>query len=125
MANVKFRQRIRGRKVEGYWKSQFEPNLPIPKENTFSPPLAALFAHKLQRLQDVICDELIAKGCSHCRICNCVNGNKEYLTKKWTWPEGLIHYVKDHYVKPSQEFINYIEDAFEKMEDCTYPNRKI
>jgi hypothetical protein len=48
------------------------------------------------------------RGWSTCRICGERNGNKEYTTKKWIWPEGLMHYIQDHNLKPSDAFIDYI-----------------
>jgi hypothetical protein len=53
-------------------------------------------------------------GFSCCRICGKTNGDFEYhITKngeKWTIPEGYMHYVTEHNVMPSNEFIKMIND---------------
>lgn len=48
------------------------------------------------------------RGTSHCRICHCANGSREYRTNKAEWPEGFRHYVEKHNLKPPARFIEYI-----------------
>lgn len=50
-----------------------------------------------------------SKGSSICRICKNRNGSCTFFYKNWEWPNGLIHYIKDHNVKPSKEFIRFIK----------------
>jgi len=48
-------------------------------------------------------------GCSTCRICGKWNNGSTCLTDgKWIWPEGLSHYLREHHVKPPQEFVDYV-----------------
>lgn len=48
------------------------------------------------------------RGLSTCRICSISNGYREYHTNSYRWPEGYLHYVRDHQVKPPQHFIDYL-----------------
>ena len=49
------------------------------------------------------------KGSSYCRICGKTdNGSCDITDDVWVWPEGFIHYIATHYVKPPQEFIDYV-----------------
>ena len=47
-------------------------------------------------------------GCSNCRICGCMNGSRCLTDREWVWPEGFVHYLEKHNVKPPQEFVNYV-----------------
>ena len=48
-------------------------------------------------------------GRSASRITGEMLGNKEYETDKWRWPGDFAkHYVLDHKIKPSNEFLKYI-----------------
>lgn len=53
--------------------------------------------------------EVIAscRGMSNCRICQKWNGNKDLSDGTHVWPEGYSHYLRDHGVKPPQEFIDH------------------
>lgn len=47
-------------------------------------------------------------GWSDCRICGIRNGSNCCGDGKWVWPEGFVHYLEIHNVKPPQEFIDYV-----------------
>lgn len=47
-------------------------------------------------------------GWSECRLCGQANGSRDLTDGAWGWPEGFAHYVEDHGVKPSQEFIDHV-----------------
>lgn len=59
-------------------------------------------------------EELIASpvqayhGSSKCRFCNVLNGSAEYDFKHWVWPTGYLHYITDHDVVPSPEFLEFV-----------------
>lgn len=36
------------------------------------------------------------------------NGSAEFTDGKFIWPEGYLHYVEDHMVRPPQEFIDHV-----------------
>lgn len=37
-------------------------------------------------------------GLSDCRICGASNGCREYSYNGFVWPEGYVHYLRDHAV---------------------------
>jgi len=48
-------------------------------------------------------------GYSWCRICHRNdNGCKDLTDGVYVWPEGYAHYVREHAVKPPQEFIDHV-----------------
>lgn len=48
------------------------------------------------------------RGMSRCRFCNKFNGSTEITDGTYRWPEGLSHYLREHGVKPSQDFIDHV-----------------
>src|SRR5262245_27807103 len=93
----------------GYWRSDEIPELPHP---------AALVDHEWDRTErESVVDYLLRGfdvaefgGCSYCRLCDpdaavCDNGSSEFTDGTWVWPEGFSHYVEDHDVRPSVEFV--------------------
>ena len=52
-------------------------------------------------------------GLSTCRICKSENGSDTHCDGAYYWPEGYIHYVRDHHVKPPQDFIDHCVDMVE------------
>ena len=48
-------------------------------------------------------------GSSPCRLCDkWDNGSCDMTDEKYIWPEGYVHYVKDHGVKPPDHFIRHV-----------------
>jgi len=96
----------------GFWYSKYEPKLPMPVQQEpdsewvrTNRPEA--FARLLERVEKVA-SCIGYKGSSKCRICGKWNGSREYSYKGWTWPEGYIHYIMDHNVRPPLKFIAFI-----------------
>lgn len=50
------------------------------------------------------------RGSAFCRLCGVNLGNREFRDGTYTWPEGFPHYLAQHFVKPSQEFIQHALD---------------
>lgn len=49
------------------------------------------------------------RGSSTCRCCsNPFNGSREFNFQGWTWPEGYMHYLRDHNVLPDEGFRQFI-----------------
>lgn len=49
------------------------------------------------------------RGYSFCRCCeNRRNGSHTYVHDGWIWPEGYIHYLRDHNVQPDKDFKLFI-----------------
>lgn len=68
------------------------------------PKILAKMLHKVEALAR----ERHYKGWSTCCMCGCRNGSSEYSYKNFVWPSGLMHYIVDHNVKPSYQFITFI-----------------
>lgn len=48
------------------------------------------------------------RGMSHCRACGEMNGSTDQVSPdgRWYFPGGFIHYVRDHFLYPGDEFVN-------------------
>jgi hypothetical protein len=103
---------------EGFWYSEWEPHLPMPIGSGWLGQEAKTLAAKLEAVEKwAKCEGYM--GSSWCRLCPStsprgrMNGSHEYELDGWTWPEGLIHYIRIHNLKPSDEFIVFIERILE------------
>jgi hypothetical protein len=47
-------------------------------------------------------------GYSPCRMCGRNNGDLELSDGTFVWPDGLVHYVVDHAVRPPQKFVTHV-----------------
>jgi hypothetical protein len=98
--------RLRG---VGFWRAPYCPDLPDP-------------AAHVEPAWDAAERELIIEyllrgehrgswgGTAFCRMCDPDgavgdNGCNDYTDGVWFWPEGLVHYVRDHGVRPEPEFV--------------------
>ena len=104
-------------KIEGYWYSEYEPEYPTPIPNV-------LTQEEAQKIYDLIVlkqqnkevNLLIARGCSYSRITKEPLGCTEHvdLDNEWKWPGDFAkHYVLEHRVKPTDDFLKYI--GYEKL----------
>lgn len=107
------------KKYEGYWRNDQEESsnlmpweikgLPWPKveltrcDETLISKLKQIFAQA---------DQKSYFGSSECRICGQSNGCLEYWLNQdqvtYVVPEGYLHYLEQHNVHPSREFIDFI-----------------
>ena len=92
---------------EGYWWSKYEPKLPKPISNLKPWKGKTEFLKRLRVIEKSTTKNHY-KGFSRCRICNKVNGTKEHVIENWNWPEGFLHYVEEHNVRPSIAFQEFI-----------------
>ena len=57
-------------------------------------------------------------GYSPCRLCDSVtNGNLDLTDGSYLWPEGLVHYVRDHHVRLPAEFVAHVRLRDELSDD--------
>lgn len=101
-----------GLKLEGFWYSKYSPEFPKPKPGP-EWKNKDKFIEKLTNLEERLERKrapyiVFYRGYSNCRCCNKFNGTAEFHYKGWCWPTGFMHYVKDHEIKPSDEFIEFI-----------------
>jgi hypothetical protein len=94
-------------RIEGYWYSSHTPQFPKPVPNDQPWAGQAEFLKALSK-KETGSYHHISKGFSLCRVCERINGSVEYESGEWSWPSGLRHYVEDHNVKPSDDFIAWV-----------------
>lgn len=92
---------------EGFWD---EYNKPMPfcgewKREEFIDKL-----YKVQR--DRYIDVNSYRGFSICRVCDRGNGSEEFVLEDkntiYIWPSGYLHYIKNHKIKPTNKFIEFV-----------------
>jgi hypothetical protein len=91
----------------GFWYSEWEPWLPHPAEAVapdWSHTERAAVIDYLLRPEDV--QQFL--GLSPCRICNRAVGSQEFTDGTWVWPEGLVHYLDVHEVRPPDDFVAWV-----------------
>jgi hypothetical protein len=49
-------------------------------------------------------------------------GNKEFTDWAYYWPEGFVHYIEEHNVKPPKEFVDHVMKK-EKVEQPEFGNK--
>lgn len=96
--------------VIGYWAEQGKPDSPYPDPHELidpDQPREERFA-----VVDYLTRGLVARaylGRSRCRICgDPKNGHLELTDGTFLWPEGLVHYVRDHNVRLPTAFVEHI-----------------
>lgn len=102
---------------EGFWSTGMNSKLPTPEVGSHWPGEKE-FIEKLEEIEGFLnagqrfigqhAQVLQMKGWSTCRICGIMNGTREYELGTWAWPEGYIHYIKEHLVQPSLAFREFI-----------------
>ena len=96
------------KQVEGYWWSKDNPKYIKPVPNILTEDDAQTI-HGLILNKESHASKRAYMGCSDSRITGETLGNLEYETTEWIWPGDFAsHYVLEHKVKPSDEFLKYI-----------------
>lgn len=91
----------------GYWKSEFEMELPHPINFVDSNWDINEKTEVIQHIKNAHFLPSIAAGYSYCRLCDKTdNGCRAKSDGKYIWPEGFLHYIEEHNVRPPQEFID-------------------
>lgn len=97
-----------GRKLEGFWWSKQTPKYPKPVPGQLSQDEAEKI-YKLIRKAERTAGRKLYRGFSTSRIDGSRLGSAEYTKEGWVWPDSLAnHYVKQHRVKPSDAFLDFI-----------------
>lgn len=94
---------------EGFWYSKHEPHFPMPVPDILTQEEADAIFAKIKR-KERSAERTLYRGFSVSRIDKkTIIGSAEYFTTEWTWPDGFAeHYVQDHRVKPTDEFLKFI-----------------
>ncbi len=94
----------------GYWYSTFEPQYPMPIENSASDEQVSYQLEILERFSKNA-REVFFKGFSTCRLCRKINGSTEFFNtingEGYGIPNGLKHYIEDHKVLVPEIFDIY------------------
>lgn len=96
---------------EGFWRSSMEPDLPMPVTDVAWPERDA-FLVRFAKVEGMA-RKLAYRGMSRCRVCGKPNGCQTLSLHGWEWPSGFLHYVRDHGVKPSDDFIAFVDAVAE------------
>lgn len=94
--------------IEGYWRKSREEvsDLPWPVgDDNWSG--ADRFLQALTAVEDGA-PKMLSFGFSRCRLCRRPNGSAEFALNPWHWPEGLRHYIREHKVRPTAAFEDFI-----------------
>jgi hypothetical protein len=93
----------------GYWHDPSRPDdgLPVAQDHVDT----TWDSRERDLVVDyVLCADVLTqwRGVSACRFCGKFVGSKCLTDKVYQWPEGYVHYLQEHGVKPPQEFIDHI-----------------
>ena len=58
----------------------------------------------------------ILKRTYTCIICNKKSPQVLHTNGQFYWPSGYRHYIEEHYVKPPQEFLDYVNSYYSTRE---------
>lgn len=107
-------------KYESYWRDSkdekiydsLDKQLPWPTPEKVEWQNAELFITKLQEIEKYLLKKEKFKKYDEpksCLLCNAKNITTGYfIVNNIIWEDGLIHYIKNHNIKPSNEFVDYI-----------------
>lgn len=99
-------------RIEGYWRRvgmdgcEYDTQYPMPVSQ--ETPVSVDFIEKLKQVEKKA-HKILYRGDSICRCCSRINGGAEYKLNGWSWPDGFMHYLKEHNVHPSSDFVTMIE----------------
>jgi hypothetical protein len=95
-------------RYEGFWRTRIddESELPWPAQVEHWPARAAFLA-SLSSIE-AVAERIAYRGYSKCRVCGCQNGHASFRLGQWEWPAGFRHYVEEHQIQPSREFMTFV-----------------
>ena len=96
-------------KIEGYWYSKYSNQYPMPIPNILTDIQANEIYNLILEKQN---ESFVIRyrGRSRSRITEQILGCVEYVhSSGWIWPGDFAeHYVLNHKVKPTDEFLNFL-----------------
>lgn len=97
----------------GFWWSKDEPDLPHPKEFIDKTWDAEERGKVIAYLENSHRMPYFQCGPSWCRLCWFDKqpqdiGTQDLTDGTWLCPEGFVHYLKKHKVKPPDEFLEHV-----------------
>lgn len=93
---------------EGTWCDKDHGIVPEPKEF----PVESRFLSNLQNVQDLKATKTtnFYVGKTKCKKCDKYYQNGLYKYNDWAWPIAYFHYLKEHCIHPSNDFMNFIDE---------------
>jgi len=103
---------MENRKKEGYWYTGAKDcNYPMPIANQLNEEQALDIYNKI-REKEKIAYKTLQRGFSYSRLTKEPLGCSEYALGNWSWAGDFAeHYVLKHKVKPSDEFIEFLNET--------------
>jgi hypothetical protein len=111
-ANITFDCLANLRRV-GFWRSDQQPTLPDPRVLVDTNWDAAERMRVIDYLESCYYIPVAQGGPSWCRF-GCSPrpadiGTQDLTDGVWVFPEGLVHYIRSHGVKPPVEFLEHMQ----------------
>ena len=96
----------------GYWRSPEQPDLPHPGDFVDASWDAGERRRVIEYLDHAYQIPMLSFGPSWCRM-GCAGFPKDIGTQDltdgvWLFPEGLVHYVRHHAVRPPETFLEHL-----------------
>ena len=95
----------------GYWGKGRWASWPDPHnfvDTDWDPVERAAVLNYLRGGRQFALGGALQAGFSTCRICDEIDGTKEFTDGAYVWPEGLTHYVAVHDVRLPEEFVAHV-----------------
>jgi hypothetical protein len=93
----------------GFWWSEQTPDLPHPRDYVdlkWNPTERQGVVHYLESAYHT---PFVSCGWSWCRFgCQGWNGTRNLTDGTYLFPEGFVHYVRDHFVRPDEPFLDHV-----------------
>jgi hypothetical protein len=107
----------------GYWRSPEQPDLPHPGDFVDASWDAAERRKVIEYLDDAYQTPMFSFGPSWCRM-GCAGipkdiGTQDLTDGVWLFPEGLVHYVRHHAVRPPEAFLEHLRGRDFRHADLT------
>ena len=110
---------IEGRIPIGYWQDDGPGSAQNAVDENWDPAEREMVISYLKLENDETNDEVQVlqswRGLSFCRLCEEANGNSCVGDKQYNWPQGFLHYIEKHHVKPPQDFIDHVRQQVTAM----------
>src|SRR5262245_12174601 len=101
----------------GYWWSEETPYLPHP-HNFIALEWDATERQAAIRYLESAYKTSDYRGFSWCRLgCQGMNGNQDHTDGTFIFPEGFVHYVREHHIRPDERFLEHARSLNFRMPD--------
>jgi hypothetical protein len=101
----------------GFWWSEHAPDLPHPRSFIDLEWDSTERRAVLYYLESAYRTPYICCGWSQCRFCQKPNGTRDHTDGTFIFPEGLVHYIRKHSVRPEERFLEYMRSLNFRMAD--------